>query len=408
MKLILRVFAGLALLALVVGLVYRTEFIRLWRVTHLFDKDRIVWSFQNMDQLFPTQTIEGGAPISEFARVEYTLPGSFAYGEKTFETEAFLADAQTTSLLILHNDKILYERYFLGHATDKTHIAWSVSKSFLSALFGIAIAEGDIESIEEPLTDYLPELKGSGYDGVRIKDVLQMSSGVGFNEDYGDPDSDINRMGEALALGQTLLEFAGTLERVPPPGTMQHYVSIDTQVLGTLLVRATGKSLTEYTSEKLWKPMGMESKAYWMVDGANMEMAFGGLNVGLRDFARLGRLYLHRGNWNGKQIVPAAWIDASITPDAPHLMPGEKPGGQRMGYGYQWWIPEEWTGDYMALGVYNQMIYVDPSSHLVVARHSANPDFQRNDFEPPESRWPSGGRSPATCPPEILPGLALA
>ena len=128
--------------------------------------------------------------------------------------------------------------------------------------------------------------------------------------------------------------------------------------------------------------MGMESDAYWMVDGANMEMAFGGLNVGLRDFARLGRLYLHRGNWNGKQIVPAAWIDASVTPDAPHLMPGEKPGGQRMGYDYQWWIPEDWTGDYMALGVYNQMIYVDPSSQLVVARHSANPDFQRNDFEP--------------------------
>jgi len=114
-------------------------------------------------------------------------------------------------------------------------------------------------------------------------------------------------------------------------------VSIDTQVLGTVLVRATGQSLSSYTSEKLWKPMGMESEAFWMVDGTGMEMAFGGLNAGLRDFARLGRLYMHKGNWNGEQIVPESWVVDSLTPDAPHLMPGVRANNERgMGYGYQW------------------------------------------------------------------------
>jgi CubicO group peptidase (beta-lactamase class C family) len=378
----LRILAAAVLVVLVTALFYRTEITRLYTVTHLFDEDRIVHNFQHMDELFDSSPIEGGGEVFEFERGSYTLPESFVLEGKTYDTEAYLAETMTTGLLILHNDKILLERYALGHSAEETHIAWSVSKSFLSALFGIAVGEGHIRDIMQPVTDYVPELVGSGYDGVAIKDVLQMSSGVGFNEDYGDPKSDINRMGRSLALGSSLLEFAATLKRARPPGTLQHYVSIDTQVLGTVLVRATGQSLSSYTSEKLWKPIGMESKAYWMVDGSGMEMAFGGLNAGLRDFARFGRLYLHKGNWNGKQIVPESWVVASTTPDAPHLMPGKRVGNDRgMGYGYQWWLPENWIGDFIALGVYNQMIYVDPNSGLVIARHAANLDFQSNNFE---------------------------
>ena len=209
-----------------------------------------------------------------------------------------------------------------------------------------------------------------------IKHVLQMSSGVGFNEDYGDPFSDINRMGPTMALG-SLLDFAATLERARPPGTLQHYVSVDTQVLGTILVRATGQDLTAYASEKIWQPLGMEFDAVWLLDGTGMEWAFGGLNVSLRDFARFGWLYLNGGSRNGRQIVPEAWVHASITPDAPHLMPGD----DRMGYGYQWWIPAGSDGDFMALGVYGQNIYVDPKSELVIVKNSADLDFQKNGFE---------------------------
>jgi CubicO group peptidase (beta-lactamase class C family) len=127
----------------------------------------------------------------------------------------------------------------------------------------------------------------------------------------------------------------------------------------------------------------MEQEAYWMIDGSGMEMAFGGFNASLRDFARLGRLYLNGGRWEGKQIIPEAWVRASVTPDAPHLMVGPKPGTENwMGYGYQWWLPADSMGDFMALGIYNQMIFVDPAHRLVIAKHSANPNFQRNQFEP--------------------------
>jgi CubicO group peptidase (beta-lactamase class C family) len=377
---------GLILVLLAISaFVYRQELNQLYQTAHLFDEETIVHNFQHIDEIFPTAEIKGGGKVVPFERGRYELPTSFTYKQTTFNTEEFLEDTATTGLLILHNDVLTLERYHLGHTAETPHIAWSVSKSFLSALFGIAIADGHIRDIMQPVTDYVPELKGSGYDGVSIKNVLQMSSGVGFNEDYGDPDSDINRMGEALALGSSLVEFASTLERVRKPGTLQHYVSIDTQVLGTVLVNATGIDLATYTSEKIWKPLGMEGRAYWMVDSTGMGMAFGGLNATLRDFARFGRLYLNRGKWNGGQVVPEAWVVASTTPDAPHLMPGPKPNSDNnMGYGYQWWMPEDWIGDFIALGVYDQMIYVDPSSNLVIAKHSANRDFQRNNFEPTE------------------------
>ena len=384
MKRVITLLCAFAIAVLVIlGVVYRVELLRLYRVAHLFDEDRIVHNFQHMDELFPVSPIARGGNIIEFERGHYALPQTFDYNGKAFNTEAYLESTMTTGLIVFHDGKILFEEYYRGHSAEGTHIAWSVSKSFLSALFGIAVDEGDIPDIMQPVTDYLPELKGSGYDGVPIKHVLQMSSGVEFNEDYGDPNSDINRMGESLALGTSLLDFAATLKRQRPSGTVQHYVSIDTQVLGTLLVRATGLSLSDYTSEKLWKPIGMESEAYWMIDGSEMGMAFGGLNVGLRDFTRLGVLYLNGGRWQGKQIVPSDWLVASITPDAPHLMPGTKPNNdETMGYGYQWWVPENWIGDFMALGIYDQMIYIDPASNLAIARHAANPDFQRNNFEP--------------------------
>lgn len=372
-----------ALLA-VLALAYRTELGQLWAVAHLFDEADIVENFQNMDRTFPTREVAAGGDVMSFERGSYTLPAEFEFGGRAYDTRAYIEDeTATTGLLIMQDDTILYERYWRGHSESGRHIAWSVSKSVVSTLFGIAVADGAIPDIMRPVTDYLPELEGSGYDGVPIKHVLQMSSGVGFDEDYGDPDSDINRMGRELAMGGTLLDFASTLERERPPGTLQHYVSIDTQVLGAILVRATGQTLADYTSQKLWIPVGMESDAYWMIDGSGMEMAFGGLNASLRDFARLGRLFLENGEWNGRQIVPSQWVKASVTPDAPHLMPGPKPNStNQMGYGYQWWIPADSQGDFMALGVYNQMIFVDPAHRLVIAKHSANRDFQRNDFEP--------------------------
>ncbi|MDH3687038.1 MAG: beta-lactamase family protein [Myxococcales bacterium] len=369
-------------LIVVLAAVYRAELVSLWHASKLFDPERIVHNFQHLEDIVEARVVAHGDDVLEFGRGDYTLPVSFEYGERTYDTEEFLAELVTPGLLILQDDTILFERYENGHSAAGHHIAWSVTKSIVSALFGIAVEEGHIPDIAAPVTEHLPELAGSGYDGVPIKDVLQMSSGVAFNEDYGDPFSDINRMGPTMMAG-SLLGFAGTLERERPPGTVNHYVSVDTQVLGEILVRATGRNLSDYASEKLWKPLGMEFDAYWLLDGTGMEWAFGGLNVSLRDFARFGWLYLNGGRRGDRQIVPARWVEASVTPDAPHLMPGPKPGPDAgpMGYGYQWWIPSEPEGDFMAIGVYGQMVYVDPKNRLVVVKNSVDVDFQKNDFE---------------------------
>ncbi len=372
------VAALLALLALAAWL-YRGEISRLSAAADLFEPDRIVHNFQNMDELFDARVIGRSDDILEFDRGHYALPTSFEHRGRSYDTEAFLEQLVTTGLIIVQDDTILYERYAHGHEPAGQHIAWSVSKSFVSALFGIAVDEGHFPDLSQPVSEILPELVGSGYDGVPIEHVLEMSSGVRFNEDYGDPFSDINRMGPAMAAG-SLLDFAATLETEQPSGTVLHYVSVDTQVLGEMLVRATGQDLASYAAEKLWQPLGMEFDAYFLLDGAGREWAFGGLNASLRDFARFGWLYAHGGSRHGHQIVPRAWVEASVTASAPHLEPGREPGSA-MGYGYQWWIPGGSQGEFTALGVYGQNIWVDPAKHLVIAKNSADVDFQKDDFE---------------------------
>src|SRR5690606_34488046 len=152
-----------------------------------------------------------------------------------------------------------------------------------------------------------------------------------------------------------MAEFAASLVRERPPGTFHHYVSIDTQVLGMLVHRICGTTLTEYLEQKIWQPIGMERDAYWMLDSTGMEVALGGLNVALRDYARFGLLYLNDGRWQGQQVVPAEWVRASIRADAPHLTAGKDnpASSSSWGYGYQWWIPDPDMGDYTAAGIYN-------------------------------------------------------
>jgi CubicO group peptidase (beta-lactamase class C family) len=278
--------------------------------------------------------------------------------------------------MVLHNGNLLYENYWNGNTATSQHIAFSVTKSFVSALIGIAHQDGLIDSIEDPITKYLPDFNGTGYEGVRIKDILQMSSGVKWNEDYADPNSDINRFGRTIAKGSSFRDFAKTLEREKEPGTFHHYVSIDTQILGFLLAEVTGMPLKDYLYEKIWNKIGMEDEAYFIVDNDGVEMALGGLNATLRDFAKFGLLYANKGQWNGENIVPASWVDASHQTDAPHLIPGEHGlSSSPWGYGLQWWVPGFPDTDYTASGVYNQYIYIDPLKNVVIAKNSSNHRF---------------------------------
>ena len=375
-------FALLALALLALAGLYHKRLTRVYHVVTLFYADRIVANFRAMDSMFHTAAISRAPVAHVFERAPAPLPDTFTHRGKTQQTATWLSETWTTGLIIVRDGKITYEDYYRGNDHTTRTISWSLAKSFVSALAGIAVAEGHIASIQDPVTRYVPALEGTGYDGVPIKDVLQMSSGIRFDEDYAAFFSDINRMGRAIAFDTSINAFVASLKNERPPGTYNHYVSMDTQVLAMVISQATGASSRGYTENRLWHKIGMEADAYWLVDSQGVELAFGGLNAVLRDYARFGQLYLQEGMWDGAQIVPREWVRASRTPDAPHLLPGpNKASTSEFGYGYQWWIPPEADGDFLGIGIYNQYIYVYPRYNFVIAKSSAYPDYDSDGDE---------------------------
>jgi CubicO group peptidase (beta-lactamase class C family) len=333
-------------------------------------------NFRQMASIYPARVVRRSSnPIPLALGVSLDLPETFEFGGSYHDTSAFLNAVDTTGLLVMKDGRVVYEKYWLGYDETTQAISWSVCKSFVSALVGIAIAEGAIGSVKEPVTRYARELAGSAYDGVSLKDVLQMSSGARWNEDYSDPNSDLNLFGRIHAEGGSVDAYCAKVQRECPPGTFNRYNTLDTCVLGLVLRNATDRSLSDYLHEKLWQPLGMQADCFWNVDSTGAEFAGGGLSAALRDYVKLGQLYLQEGTWNGVQILPSEWVHASVTPDAPHLMPGKRPSASHpFGYGYQWWIPDN-SGAYSAIGIYNQYIFVDPSARVVVAKTSAFRDF---------------------------------
>jgi len=273
--------------------------------------------------------------------------------------------------LVLKDGEIIYENYFLGTQPEDRRISWSIAKSYISALVGILIDEGAIASIDDPVTKYAPLLTGGAYDGATLKDVLQMSSGVVFDEDYLDQSSDINRMGRILALGGKMDNFAADLtEMFATPGQEWKYVSIDTHIVGMVVRGATGRSMADLLSEKIIAPLGLEQSPYYITDGVGTAFVLGGLNLTTRDYARFGQMFAQGGRWNGQQVVPADWVAASTTPSA-RTKPDE------MGYGFQWWIPlGSPDGAYLARGIDGQYIYVDTATNTVIVTTGADRNFR--------------------------------
>jgi CubicO group peptidase (beta-lactamase class C family) len=305
-----------------------------------------------------------------------TLPKTYTAEGVAKDLKSFLDETHTSALFVLKDGKVRFEQYWRTGGRKVQWISMSVAKSFTSALVGIAMRDGLIKSLEDPINKYAPKLSGTAYDGVRIKDVLQMSSGARWYEDYNDPTSQIFRMSAVMNEGGSFDEFMSTMERETTPGTLCKYNSADTQALGMLLAGATGRSTTDFMQEKLCEPLGMESSCYWMDDRRGSEMVAGGLLMTARDFAKLGELYRNGGVWGGQQIVPAAYVAASIKPDGPHVAPGKPIVADHalpLGYGYQWWIPPGNRGEFTGIGVYNQYVFVDPSCGVVIVKLSANP-----------------------------------
>ncbi len=353
------------------------KLVRLNKVNHLFEKEVILENFQHMENIFPVSKINASSnPLVLAEQIDYQLPKEFLLNDKPINTESFLQDTETEGLLIIHKDTIVYEDYQLGLDEEETHISWSMSKSFVATLIGVFVDQGKID-IDKKVSHYLPHFVGSAYENVRVKDLLNMSSGVAFNEDYGDFYSDINRFGRSFAMGTSLENFALSLKKDKPPGTYNHYVSIDTQVLGLILTAVSGESVTSLTQKYIWEPAGMEDSATWIIDNTGMEVVLGGLNATLRDFSKLGLLYLHNGQLNGQNIVSPEWIFDATTPDAKHLEANQlEHSSNPFGYAYQWWLPRFPANDFFANGIYSQYIYINRDQDLVIAKLSADYKFK--------------------------------
>ena len=359
-----RILFLLGLILLCLALWKREELTRLLAVNSLFSEGKIVSNFSNMNRAFLSAEVpRGDGPVSELPTgPEATLPSS---------TAQWIEDRAVTSLLVLKGGQIVHESYHLGTGPDDRRISWSMAKSYLSALFGVMLEEGAIRSLDDQVTEYAPQLTGSAYDGATIEDVLQMESGVTFDEDYLDYHSDINRMGRVLALGGYMDEFAaGLTERDTDPGQDWQYVSIDTHVIGMVIRGAAGPGIATLLSEKIIKPLGLEQPPYYITDGGGVAFVLGGLNLTTRDYGRFGLMIEQNGQYNGQQIVPSDWVIASTRPSA-------KTTVQETGYGYQWWIPlGSEDGQFMARGIYGQYIYIDQTRDVVIVTTAADRMFR--------------------------------
>ena len=373
-----RVIGAIALGALLFGgafIIFNWDGIqRLKTVNTLFDEDKIVQNFSNMDAAFLHQDLNGSPAPFIFPKDPQPLPETVAINGQARNLTKLLADLDTTGLVIVKDGKIIHESYGKGTAQSDKRISWSVAKSFMSGLYGQAIESGAIKSLDDKVEDYAPSLKGSAYEGATIRNVLNMTSGITFNEDYMDPKSDINDMGRILGLGGSMDEYtAGLKDQDVPAGTRWNYVSIDTHVAAMVLRVATGKTLHELFNETYSAHLGFEQAPYYLTDGENVAFALGGLNLSTRDYAKFGQMFLQGGEFNGTQVIPANWVKASTVHSAPSM------SDRGVGYGYQWWIPMPQEGpnkgDYTAAGIYGQYIYVNPARGIVIAKNAADREF---------------------------------
>lgn len=361
LKVALRALAILLVAAAAVAVWKRDELVRLRAVVTLFDEDRIVGNFSAMDRTFFTREMSGGDAPSPLPRGEAAaLPP---------ETAEWVRERSVTALVVLKDGAVVAEEYFQGTGPGDRRISWSVAKSMLSVVLGTLHHDGSIPDLDAQVTDFVPALVGTAYEGATIRNVLNMASGVAFNEDYMDFWSDINRMGRELALGGTLDGFAASQKRRRgEPGADWQYVSVDTHVLGMVMRGATGRSIPELMEERLFRPLGLEADPFYLTDGRGEAFVLGGLNLTTRDYARFGQLVLQGGAWQGRQVVPEEWLDASTVPSAPGGAP----------YGFQWWIPADAAeGEFFARGVYGQYVYVNRPLGVVIATNGADRIFTR-------------------------------
>lgn len=303
----------------------------------------------------PSVKIQKGNSVFQFTNGA----GQLQYNYLKNYLDSSLSTTNTAAFLVIRNDSIIYEKYFDGFTKDDILPSNSMAKSFTGTLLRIAFNEGKIKSLSEPITNYIPELlkRDSNFKKITIQDLLDMRSGLDFNEGKYDLHDDAIRYG----LRPNLKKYLLRIKIAEPPGRFR-YQSANTQFLGLIIEKATGKKLSTYLEEKLWKPLGMEHDASWNVDSKKrkQEFASAGLNATPRDFAKLGRLYLQKGKWNGRQIIDEDWVNTIASADTMN---------KYNGYKNQWWSrTNNRNGAFSAIGFLNQYIYVNPNNNVVIVR----------------------------------------
>lgn len=321
----------------------------------------VVYNFANITdyKIFPSRHLQHEGVPFKFHQAKQQLPNNLVIkGDTLKELHTILDLNHSVAFMVIRNDSILYEEYFNGYNKQSIVASFSMAKSVTSMLVGCAIDEGLITSIDDPITKYVPEIKDKRLEKVTVKHLLQMTSGIDFSESY------VNPFGGAASLyyGRNLRKLMYGLKPKLEPGEQFEYISCNPQLLGLMLTNVLkDKTLTEYLQEKIWTPLGMEYDASWSLDKEKdgLEKTYCCLNARARDFAKLGRLYLNKGNWEGKQIVPEDWVAESTKLDTSN--------GSAWYYQYQWWIPSQ-DGAFMAEGILGQFIYVNPNKNLIIVR----------------------------------------
>jgi CubicO group peptidase (beta-lactamase class C family) len=339
-----------------------------------------VGAYSHYDEIFPTRRIEHSSSPSTFRRSFVEIKYSYL-GQRASIPE-YLSRNPVTGLLIAQDDQIYCEYYQYARTDRDRLISNSMAKTITGMLIGIAVSDGAIKSVDDTPEIYVPGFKGTEYGSTPIRDLLHMSSGVDFGEDRnGGRDLDrlwIDIMGgygpPAKGTIESIIQFD---RRIAAPGTRFFYASIEADVLGAVLHFAVGKSASEYLQEKIWKQIGTEADATWLVDDDGFEVAHGFFSAVLRDYARLARLLAHDGTWNGKEIIPGQWmIDATtIRPSDRYLAPGN--ANPRLGYGYLVWLLPSERRQFALIGLHGQRICIDPLSKLVLVQTAVADDPNR-------------------------------
>jgi CubicO group peptidase (beta-lactamase class C family) len=366
---------GLGILALNWGSVQR-----LLMVKDFLNPERVVYNFAHAGDAFHRRDLVTSAPEHMWERAPRPLPETVNILGENVSVEAFLTDTDAVALLVIKDGIIRFEDYYQGAQAGDHRISWSVSKSFLSAMIGAAVDRGDIKTLDDNMDIYAPRLKGTAYEGVSIRNVLNMSSGVKFNEDYFDSNSDVSKMTYLLAVSGSLDAFTTRYKDHDfKAGEFMRYVSIDTHALGMVLRGATGKTASENFEDVLGRHLGFSEGIHYITDSEGSEYVLGGLNMTARDYALLGQLFLQKGVWNGEQVISKDWVHESTAPSAPPPLEGG-----RLGYGYQWWVPmprpePHFQNDFSAAGFYGQHIYVNPDHGTVIVKLSTFKDASEVD-----------------------------